>query len=714
MGRLKGKGASSGAPSIPMSAAFENARDAAAHGLRVFPLHSVIDGVCTCRKANCNQPGKHPRTARGLKDAAGDERTLLAWNDRWPDANWALLCGDVAVVDMDPKHGADPRELVDEHQLADRPGVWTGRATSGPLEGERGAHAYCAGGVATGNAPVAGVHVRGTGSYVVLPGSRHVSGVAYEWVNGARPWTVALEPVPVALAPQASAGGGEHRAPLDRIPHGGRHEHLKGFAIRLARADVTDAATLLAHIKVEFEERCEPDPPPEPGSLEEIAKWAADSRIAERERRSNESRFGRYRESRRTPPDTEATKDVAVQFTRASSVRAKPVQWLIPGRVPLGGVTMLAGDPKLGKSALTCLYGAEVSRGGYGHEPAITAFASAEDTLAHVIKPRLHAAGADLDLVGTLSIQDDDAARGLQLPADIPRLDAFVAETGARLFVIDPLNAFLAGSIDSWKDHGIRAALEPLARLAERHLIAIIVVVHLNKQPGGNPLYRPNGSIGYAGAARSCLSFGRDPDDPDGERGRRRLLGQFGANWGVEMPTQVYEIEGVTVELDDEAIETVRLQYVGETDAPAGAAFGARAPEDRGADCEDAIGEQLSDLQPHPSRTVKSAVMAELGVSERTVQRAAQRMTDRGELVMVRRGRPPSTFWQLAPLVAPSPITPDGATRKSPYLKGISSRATDGNGVGATRDGDTGRVTDHGLSAEDREALAREFRGPEP
>ncbi len=691
-----------------MSAAFENARDAAAHGLRVFPVHSTVDGVCTCRKANCNQPGKHPRTEHGLKDATGDERTLLAWNDRWPDANWALLCGDVAVVDMDPKHGADPRELVDEHQLADRPGVWTGRATSGPLEGERGAHAYCAGGVATGNAPVAGVHVRGTGSYVVLPGSRHVSGVAYEWMNGARPWTVALEPVPVALAPQSSAGGGEHRAPPNRIRHGERHEHLKAFAIRLARADVTDAATLLAHIKVEFEERCEPKPPPEPGSLEKIAKWAAGSRIADRERRSSESRFGRYRESRRRPKDDEEAGPV--RFTRASSVHAKPVQWLIPGRVPLGGVTMLAGDPKLGKSALTCLFGARVSRDSYGTGAGIVAFASAEDTLAHVIKPRLHAAGADLDLVGTIEIQEDDGARGLQLPDDIAELDSFVAKSRARLLVVDPLNAFLAGSIDSWKDHGIRRALAPLAQLAEEHEIAVVVVVHLNKQTGGNPLYRPNGSIGYSGAARSCLAFGRDPDDPDGEQGRRRLLGQFGVNWGVTMPTEVYELEGVTVSLDGSIIDTVRLRYVGETDAPAGAAFGSRATEDRGADCEDAIGEQLADMQPHPSRTVKSAVMAELDVSERTVQRAAQRMTDRGELITVRQGRPPSTFWQLAPLVAPNPIAPDGATRESPYLKGISSRATDGNGVGATRGGNT----DHGLSAEDREALAREFRGPEP
>jgi len=65
-----------------------------------------------------------------------------------------------------------------------------------------------------------------------------------------------------------------------------------------------------------------------------------------------------------------------------------------------------------------------------------------------------------------------------------------------------------------------RLALAPLTRMAEEHECAVLVVVHLNKQRGGDPLYRIGGSIGQVGAARSVLSFGRDPDDPDGEPGR--------------------------------------------------------------------------------------------------------------------------------------------------------------------------------------------------
>ena len=569
---------------------------------------------------------KLPATAHGVKDATTDPDVIRGWAEAMPDGNIGVATGapgpDVLDVD-DPQAAADVSQKC---QKLGGPVVATARGLQYYFRGTDGRTV----GLGWGE-------LRRQGSYVVAPPSVHPSGRVYTWTSSPNGATPAL---PDGLVPNRSSAGAGDAPAVEQVAPGAMYEYLKERALRLARAGEQDVDVVEGALLAAFELKRVPDTAYSGGARDtrRLAEWAVTSEIAERERKSDSSRFGRYRESRRPPRDTEGAKDAAVQFTRASSVRAKPVQWLIPGRVPLGGVTMLAGDPKLGKSALTCLYGAEVSRGGYGHEPGITAFASAEDTLAHVIKPRLHAAGADLDLVGTLAVHDGDDARGLQLPGDVSSLDAFVAETGARLLVIDPLNAFLVGSIDSWKDHGIRAALAPLARLAEAQLIAIIVVVHLNKQVGGNPLYRPNGSIGYAGAARSCLAFGRDPDDPDGERGKRRLLGQFGTNWGVEMPTQVYELEGVAVELDDDVIETVRLRYVGETDADAGAAFGTRATEDRGADCEEAISEQLSDLQPHPSRTVKSAVMAELDVSERTVKRAAQRMTDRGELVITRRG----------------------------------------------------------------------------
>ena len=68
-----------------------------------------------------------------------------------------------------------------------------------------------------------------------------------------------------------------------------------------------------------------------------------------------------------------------------------------------------------------------------------------------------------------------------------------------------------------YRDQDVRA-LAPLARLAERLVVAVVIVRHLTKNSSeGNPLYRGGGSIGFVGAARSGLLIASDPDDETGE-----------------------------------------------------------------------------------------------------------------------------------------------------------------------------------------------------
>jgi hypothetical protein len=227
-----------------VSAAFETARDLAAHDLPVFPTHTVLDGrCCSCGKGGCPNAGKHPRTPDGFKSATTIERTLLHWDAKWPDANWAVALGDkAAVVDIDPRHGGDPAEIIDAYGLTG-PIVWTGEALEGDLAGTRGAHAYCSNGVPTGKAPVAGVEIKARGSYVMPPGSRHWSGVAYEWADDRRPWH-GLQPVPEALVPARRAGAGKAPAP-EPVPPGSMYDFLVDTAVRLVRAGTLDVAVIV-------------------------------------------------------------------------------------------------------------------------------------------------------------------------------------------------------------------------------------------------------------------------------------------------------------------------------------------------------------------------------------------------------------------------------------------------------------------------------------
>src|SRR5262249_39274892 len=81
-------------------------------------------------------------------------------------------------------------------------------------------------------------------------------------------------------------------------------------------------------------------------------------------------------------------------------VQAEPITWLWPGRIARGKLSLIAGDPGLGKSVLTTALASVVSRGskwpdGTACEPGSVIFLSAEDDLADTIRPRLDAAGAD-------------------------------------------------------------------------------------------------------------------------------------------------------------------------------------------------------------------------------------------------------------------------------------------------------------------------------
>src|SRR5262249_46092588 len=98
----------------------------AAGGYFIFPCFEIsATGDCTCpaphpsrnAQGQCENPGKHPRTPHGFKDATRDPATITAWWTRWPQANVALDCGrsGLLVVDVDPRNRGDATLAELEH-----------------------------------------------------------------------------------------------------------------------------------------------------------------------------------------------------------------------------------------------------------------------------------------------------------------------------------------------------------------------------------------------------------------------------------------------------------------------------------------------------------------------------------------------------------------------------------------------------------------------
>ena len=206
------------------------------------------------------------------------------------------------------------------------------------------------------------------------------------------------------------------------------------------------------------------------------------------------------------------------QLVRLSSVAPESVEWLWKDRIALGKVSLIDGDPGELKSTIALDIGARITTGrpmpdgtpGLDGGVVLLTF---EDGLADTIRPRLDAAGADVDRVVALQgVGGGDDERLPAIPQDMDAIRAAIAEVGAKLVIIDPLMAALGGDVNSHRDQDVRRALAPLARLAEDMGVAILVIRHLNKGQGQKAVYRGGGSIGIGGAARAVFLAAADPD----------------------------------------------------------------------------------------------------------------------------------------------------------------------------------------------------------
>jgi hypothetical protein len=228
----------------------------------------------------------------------------------------------------------------------------------------------------------------------------------------------------------------------------------------------------------------------------------------------------------------------------AADVRSERVQWLWPNRIPLGKVSIIEGDPGLGKSTVGLYLASRVTTGrklpdGSSCPLGGVVILSAEDGEGDTMRPRLDAAGADVKRVAFLRgvRATDGEVNFIELPAHIDALRVAVKQYSAKLVLIDPLSAYWGGSINSWKDHDVRRALAPLTRLAEELGVAIVLIRHLTNGQGP-AIYRGGGSIGIGGAARSVLLVAPDPNDK-----KSRILATVKSNLCPTPPSVCYTLE---------------------------------------------------------------------------------------------------------------------------------------------------------------------------
>jgi RecA-family ATPase len=183
------------------------------------------------------------------------------------------------------------------------------------------------------------------------------------------------------------------------------------------------------------------------------------------------------------------------ETTRLSEIQEEKVEFLTFPYIALGKLSLITGDPNVGKTHLALAIASSVTTGEplpweleRGKiDPADVIFESMEDGYGDTVKPRLLRLGADCERVHVIN-------EGLHpLTLDDPRIERAIVKTGAKLVIFDPLTAYCNG-FEMSNSGGIRPILTQLADVAARTNCAIVAICRLNKG-GGKSQYRTLGSI---------------------------------------------------------------------------------------------------------------------------------------------------------------------------------------------------------------------------
>ncbi len=306
----------------------------------------------------------------------------------------------------------------------------------------------------------------------------------------------------------------------------------------------------------------------------------------------------------------EPPQEETVEIIRMSEVDTQTVEWLWEPYIPFGKVTIVQGNPGEGKTTFALrLAAACTNRKPFPHmavhEPFNVIYQTAEDGLGDTIKPRLMEAEADLDRILVI----DESKQGLSLSDE--RIERAIRQTGARLIILDPIQAYVGEKTDMNKANEIRPMFRRLAEIAERTGCAVILIGHLNKAAGGQSAYRGLGSIDFRAAARSVLLIGRVKREPN-----VRVIVH-------DKSSLAPEGKPVAFCLDPET----GFSWIGEYDITAdellSGAGGNTATKTEQA--ERLILDLLADGKELASEEIVKAA-AEAGISERTVQNAKRNM----------------------------------------------------------------------------------------
>jgi AAA domain len=341
--------------------------------------------------------------------------------------------------------------------------------------------------------------------------------------------------------------------------------------------------------------------------------------------------------------------------TPCDEIKPRPIEYLVPGIIPLGKLILIAGNGGLGKSATTLGMAADLSMArpcfGLDYVPTAavdTLLISCEDDYEDTVIPRLLAAGANLKRIHRVDgVRGED---GKLLPFGLHHYESLAAylkkHPNIGFVSIDPAGSYVGRSgVNDHKDSELRTLLDPLAEKAAEHRVTIALTKHLNKGASPEAVHRVSGSTGYVNAVRAAFIVVPDAQDlnerlflplkfnigpkPEGLRYRLTPLSEINQKQVLRKPafSELSEPQKETM-----AKQLFAVEWLGRSDIDADAALKGGSQRERSpkrvAACADWLKEFLKDFA-FPSKEIEAAA-EKAGFTQDNVFRAKASLKEAG------------------------------------------------------------------------------------
>ncbi|WP_426117229.1 AAA family ATPase [Massilia sp. PWRC2] len=333
-----------------------------------------------------------------------------------------------------------------------------------------------------------------------------------------------------------------------------------------------------------------------------------------------------------------------VKIRCGADIKPQAIDWLWPGWLPAGKLTILAGAAGTGKTTLALGLGAVITTGGRWPDGSSSTKKgnvlvwSSEDVADDTLVPRLIASGADLTRCHFI---EGIVQHGESVPfdpsQDIPELHRAVERIGgAALLIIDPIVSAVAG--DMHRANDVRRGLQAVVEFAEAHSCAVIGITHFAKGGAGKaPQDRVIGSQAFGALARMVLVTAKE------EGSTRRVLARAKSNIAPDDGGVAYSLDLVTI---DGGIAATRAVWDGVIEGTAREILGDVEHDDSEEAGEKQDAERflrgLLDEGPVPTRQIKADADG-AGYAWATVRRAQKALG----ITAVKGGMKEGWTWQL-------------------------------------------------------------------